>query len=188
MTELIIAKMLQHYTPPKFLFVNLPNRNNMIDDKRFLKIIDSTPLVSIDLILEDQQGQILLGKRANRPAQGYWFVPGGRIRKNETIADAIKRISSTEIGTIVLKCDAKLLGAFDHIYNDNYLGEDGIKTHYVVLAYKVTLNEQDKSGITSDAQHSEIKWWSIVNLVNDPDVHQNTRAYFTDNKQDNEAL
>ena len=33
----------------------------MIDDEKFLEIIDSTPLVSIDLILEDNEGRVLLG-------------------------------------------------------------------------------------------------------------------------------
>ena len=62
-------------------------------DKEFLNIIDKTPLVSIDLIIENPQGKILLGKRCNKPAQGYWFVPGGRIQKNETLEQAIRRIS-----------------------------------------------------------------------------------------------
>ena len=148
----------------------------MIDEKQFLKIIDATPLISIDLILEDSQGKIFLGKRVNRPAQGYWFVPGGRIRKNERIADAIKRISSTELNVKISKCDVQLLGAFDHIYNDNYFGEDGVNTHYVVLAYK--LKAKNNLEIVPDSQHSEIKWWSRHDLLNAPDVHQNTKIYF----------
>jgi len=107
----------------------------MISNKRFLKIIDSTPLVSIDLILGNQQGKTLLGKRTNRPAQGYWFVPGGCIRKNEKLADAIKRISLAELGTEITLGEAQLLGAYDHIYDDNFADVDGINTHYVVLAY-----------------------------------------------------
>ena len=148
----------------------------MVNNKQFLKIIDSTPLVSIDLTLEDQQGKILLGKRTNRPAQGYWFVPGGRIRKNERLADAIKRISLAELGTEFTLSDGQLLGAFDHIYNDNFSGVDGINTHYVVLAYKISLKENFE--IVADDQHSEMKWWHKEDLLNAPDVHQNTKAYF----------
>jgi len=69
-----------------------------MDKKQILNIIDSTPLVSVDLIIENPNKEILLGKRNNRPAQGFWFVPGGRIDKNEEIAGAIKRISTKEIG------------------------------------------------------------------------------------------
>ena len=148
----------------------------MISDEQFLKVIDTTPLVSIDLVLEDPQGKILLGKRTNRPAQGYWFVPGGRIQKNEKLADAIKRISLAELGTELTLSDGQLLGAFDHIYDDNFSGVDGINTHYVVLAYRISL--KDDFEIVPDEQHSEMKWWDRKDLLNDPDVHQNTKAYF----------
>ncbi len=148
----------------------------MVDNKQFLKIIDTTPLVSIDLILEYPQGKILLGKRNNRPAQGYWFVPGGRIQKNEKLADAIKRISLTELGTEFTLSDGQLLGAFNHIYDDNFSGVAGINTHYVVLAYKISM--KDDFEIVSDGQHSEMKWWDKEDLLNDSEVHRNTRAYF----------
>ena len=152
----------------------------MISDKQFLHIIDNTPLVSIDLIIEDIQGKVLLGKRTNRPAQGYWFVPGGRIRKNETIADAITRISSTELGIGLSIKDVQLFGSYDHIYEDNYLGEDGINTHYVVLAYSLKLPgviEVNVDKIEGD-QHSEIRYWAKDALLEADDVHPNTKAYF----------
>ncbi len=52
-----------------------------MDSTVFLKVIDAAPLVTIDLIIRNPKSDVLLGKRLNRPAQGFWFVPGGRIRK-----------------------------------------------------------------------------------------------------------
>ena len=69
-----------------------------ITDKYLLEIIKATPLVSIDLVIRNPTGKVLLGKRINRPAKGYWFVPGGRIIKNETIGHALKRIFKAEVG------------------------------------------------------------------------------------------
>ncbi len=43
----------------------------------FAAVVRTTPLISLDFIVENGQGEILLGQRLNRPAQGYWFVPGG---------------------------------------------------------------------------------------------------------------
>ena len=149
----------------------------MVTDKQFLKIIDATPLVSIDLILENQHRKVLLGKRTSRPAQNYWFVPGGRIQKNEKLADAIKRISLAELGTELTLSDGQLLGAFDHIYDDNFSGVDGINTHYVVLAYNIKL--KDNFEIEPDEQHSKMKWWNKEGLLKDSEVHQNTKAYFS---------
>jgi len=152
----------------------------MIPDKQFLQIIDNTPLVSIDLIIEDIQGNVLLGKRTNRPAMGYWFVPGGRIRKNETIADAITRVSSTELGINLSINDVQLFGSYDHIYEDNYLGEDDINTHYVVLAYSLKLPGAIEVTVDTieDDQHSEMMYWAKDALLEADEVHPNTKAYF----------
>ena len=149
----------------------------MLQEQTFLDVIKHTPLVSIDLIFEDRSGKVLLGKRVNRPAQGYWFVPGGRIRKNEKIANAFRRIVLAELGVMATLADADLLGAFDHIYDDNCFGADGVNTHYVVLAYRVPW--QDDWTITKDSQHTQMRWWSLASLSVAEEVHENTRLYFT---------
>lgn len=147
-----------------------------IPKDNFLEIIDQVPLVSIDLIIENANQQYLLGMRNNKPAQGSWFVPGGRIRKNETIAAALARISMAELGVaLTLEC-AELLGTYDHIYDDNYHGLPDINTHYVVLGYKVKLPTDQN--ITLDEQHSDIKWFTKDALLADNAVHQNTKNYF----------
>jgi colanic acid biosynthesis protein WcaH len=147
-----------------------------MQNKDFLQIIGATPLVSIDLIVRNKEGMVLLGKRINRPAKGYWFVPGGRIRKNERLADALQRIARAELGLSLTLNPSKLLGAYEHIYDDNFFGEEGVNTHYVVLAYEYYLEEGMQ--IILDDQHSEAKWWPIDDLLNSPEVHENTKAYF----------
>jgi len=147
-----------------------------MDTKQALNIINSTPLVSVDLIIENPDKEILLGKRVNRPAQGFWFVPGGRILKNETIKDAIKRVSLAEIGIDLSDHNPGLLGASEHIYDDNFLNESGINTHYVVLAFVIEL--ETEITVTPDDQHSEMKWWTVEDLLSDKAVHPNTQAYF----------
>jgi len=144
--------------------------------KHFLEIIETTPLVSIDLIIRNPSEKVLLGKRINRPAKGYWFVPGGRIIKNETIVHAIKRISKAEVSQDLSTEAHSLLGAYDHIYEDNFLNVDGINTHYVVLAFSILL--QQEIDVNPDEQHTDLQWWEIDKLLKDPTVHHNTKAYF----------
>ena len=147
-------------------------------NKDFLHIIAATPLVSIDIIVRNGEGKVLLGKRVNRPAKGCWFVPGGRIRKNEKLEDAMRRIASAELGITITLDRVRLMGAYEHIYEDNFFGEEGISTHYVVLGYEYFLEEGIQ--ITLDDQHSAAKWWRIEDLLLSPEVHENTKAYFTD--------
>ena len=68
----------------------------MLDDQTFEVVISSTPLISIDLLVK-KDNKILLGKRINKPAQGYLFSIGGRIYKNETINSAMMHIASNEL-------------------------------------------------------------------------------------------
>ncbi len=145
----------------------------------FIEIIDATPLVSVDLIVQNMRNEVLLGKRLNRPALGFWFVPGGCIQKNETIDQAIARVSHSELGLNLNQKNGRLLGAYNHIYEDNYLNKPGINTHYVVLGYRFFLENTPE--ITIDNQHSEIIWLSIQQLLDHPEVHPNTKAYFLTN-------
>ena len=63
-----------------------------LSKENFQTVIASTPLISIDLIIKNSQGEYLLGYRNNKPAQDYWFVPGGRILKDESKSDAYTRL------------------------------------------------------------------------------------------------
>jgi colanic acid biosynthesis protein WcaH len=145
------------------------------DKDSFLQIIRNAPLVSIDLILRNERNEILLGYRRNRPAQNCWFVPGGRIRKGESIQQALKRIARHELG--ILPDEGRLLGAFDHFYDDNFFGLPDVATHYVALAYLIDVKSE--IGIAGDDQHTELKWWNMENLLSSPAVHDNTKLYFT---------
>ena len=147
-----------------------------LGEEEFLRIVEATPLVSIDLIVRNEAGEVLLGKRVNRPAQGFWFVPGGRIRKNERVRDAFERISEFELG-IRLKMDAaRLLGVYDHIYEDNFFGKPGVNTHYVVLGFACEL--ASGQSVTPDPQHEALDWWKVDVLRDSKEVHPNTKAYF----------
>jgi len=145
-----------------------------LTDDDFALVISATPLVSIDLIIRNDRDEVLLGLRRNRPAQGMWFVPGGRIRKNEVLKVALQRIAQAELGVPLQAWN--LLGAYDHIYPDNALGRKGLGTHYVALGCACTL--QPGYAIRADAQHAELRWWPRDELLASPLVHQNTRRYF----------
>ncbi|MDP5143066.1 GDP-mannose mannosyl hydrolase [Rheinheimera baltica] len=145
-----------------------------LDNTTFTTVLASTPLVSIDLLVENAQGQILLGRRNNRPAQGFWFVPGGRILKNETLASAFERLTLNELGLKFSIEDATLQGPYDHFYTDSVFG-DAPSTHYVAIAYRLrVLHLVD----LPQEQHADYQWFSVAELLLHPDVHSNTKAYF----------
>lgn len=142
----------------------------------FSNIIENTPLVSIDLIVKNLDGQILLGKRLNRPAQNYWFVPGGRILKDEIIEAAFKRLTNEELGQEFSIEQAKLLGAYNHFYDDNVFGDE-FSTHYVALGYTLNL-ASELTRLPLNVQHKNYTWFDVEDLKVDPFVHQHTKWYF----------
>src|SRR6185436_5223511 len=89
-----------------------------------------------------KNGRALLGLRKNEPAKGTFFVPGGRITKNETIQAAFRRITLAELGSEKDLSQARFAGSYDHIYETNVFGKPGFGTHYVVLAYELELKEE----------------------------------------------
>lgn len=147
-----------------------------LDAEVFAQVVKHTPLVSIDLILQDPQGRIFLGCRRNQPAKGKWFVPGGRIRKGEGLDQALSRIVREELGVESIPSAAEFIGVFEHFYEDNFAAEAGYGTHFVVLAHKFIF----ESPLTNlpHAQHSEYQWWDIAELMKSPKVHSYTKAYF----------
>jgi len=147
-----------------------------LDKKTFSTVIESTPLVSIDLVVKNKQGQALLGERLNKPAQGFWFVPGGRILKSESLADAFKRLTLEELGQEFSIKQASLLAPFDHFYKDNVFGDD-FSTHYVAIAYVLTL-ECALEKLPLNIQHGNYQWFNIDELMPLDNVHQHTKNYF----------
>jgi len=144
----------------------------------FKKVIASTPLISIDLVVTNSLGQVLLGYRNNKPAQGYWFVPGGRILKDEKKNDAFFRLVKDELGLSLVIQDAKFQGVYEHFYDDYVFGND-ISTHYVVLAYQlcVDISLDDLPNI----QHSQYKWFTASELLESENVHLHSKWYLQNN-------
>ena len=143
----------------------------MLDDQTFETIISSTPLISIDLLVK-KDNKILLGRRINKPAQGYLFSIGGRVYKNETINSAMMRIASNELN-ISLKLIPSFIGVFEHFYDDSIYQD--VSTHYVNLAYEMEIEET--LNLPSE-QHNEYQWLTIDELLQSKQVHKYVKDYF----------
>lgn len=149
----------------------------------FALVVQSTPLISMDLVVKSLANKILLGKRVNRPAQDFWFVPGGRIYKNEKLDEAFSRIALDELGLKVMRQDAGFLGVFQHFYKDSQFGLslNDPSTHYVVLGHEILLKDEDALNFPKK-QHHTYQWWDIMDLMRSDEVHPHTKDYFLNHK------
>lgn len=146
--------------------------SKLIPVEQFKTVLEHTPLISIDLI-GMYQDKVLLGKRINKPAFGFYFTTGGVVRKNESFKDAQKRIAKDELG-IALNKELKFLGVFEHFYDDSIF--DGISTHYINHGYLLELDEE-LDNIPKE-QHSNYKWFTIEELIQSDEVQKYVKDYF----------
>jgi len=145
-----------------------------LEKELFSSIIENTPLISIDLIIKDSEGKILLGQRINKPAKNSWFVPGGRIYKDEKIEDAFKRITKDEIGKEFDISNSSFKGVYQHFYDDNVFN-DNFSTHYIVLGFELVIKEELSLGTI---QHEKYKWFTQDELLKSDEVYSYVKDYF----------
>jgi colanic acid biosynthesis protein WcaH len=148
-------------------------KNKILNKKIFKVVIDSVPLISIDILLK-KDNRFLLGKRINKPAQGHYFTIGGRVFKNETLDQAIQRVAKFELN-IDLKLTPKFIGVFEHFYDDGIYKD--VSTHYVNLAYEIEV--ENLPDFPFD-QHAEYRWLTIDELFKSKQVHKYVKDYFKD--------
>ena len=73
-----------------------------------------------------ESGQILLIRRGRGPAQGEWSVPGGRVERGETLAEAVVRELWEETG--VAGVCGELIGWVERMDDES---------HFVILDFRV---------------------------------------------------
>jgi colanic acid biosynthesis protein WcaH len=153
-----------------------PEPGARLGPEDFENVIRLTPLVSIDMVIRSSDGRVLVGRRNHEPAKGCFFVPGGRITKNETVAAAFRRLTLVEPGVEKQIEEARFLGVYEHFYPTNRFERGAFGTHYVVLGYELTSPVKD--ALLPKEQHGEYAWRTEAELLNNPEVHEHTKAYF----------
>ena len=145
----------------------------LLDSATFQTVVESTPLVSIDLcIVRDRH--ILLGLRNNEPLAGRWFTPGGRLLKNEPWQQGLKRIAQVELGLSLSAKQCQLMGVWDHFYDNSAVSEK-ISTHYVNLPH--VLYVDDDLDLVVDDQHTAIRWFDLEEVSHSEEHHKYMNIY-----------
>ena len=72
-----------------------------LSESQYRSVLDSVPICCVDIIIQ-YDGKILLIHRKESEDMGdLWWIPGGRIHKNETFENAVKRKALVETGLCV---------------------------------------------------------------------------------------
>jgi colanic acid biosynthesis protein WcaH len=148
----------------------MPEKEKPIPPEQWESIVANVPVVSVDLVIEHDEG-ILLGKRENEPAKGEWFVPGGTVLKNERRTEAVHRVADEELSESVVIDDC--LGTYEHFYETSEINDVDSK-HYLATAYHCHF-ERDDLTLIDDDQHSTFG----VFYSQSEELHPYVKRYFS---------
>ena len=101
-----------------------------------------------------RRNDLLMIRRGHGPGAGEWSVPGGRVERGETLAEAVVREVHEETGLEVV-CGA-MMGWVERIAVDH---------HFVILDFEVVVISQEDPVAGSDA--AEARWvpaWEVPEL------------------------
>lgn len=125
-----------------------------------------TPFLTVDGVICDADGRILLIRRANQPYRGFYALPGGFVEIGETVEHACRREIEEETGL--------QLGALElvGVYSDPHRDPRG---HTVSIAFKAVLPSAQTLRAGSDARDA-----GFLYLTADMDLAFDHRAIIQD--------
>ena len=117
------------------LVKQVPNPSQGLPDEVFYYISRTTPLVNVDLLVQDKNGRTLLSWRDDQYSGTGWHVPGGIVRWKETLEMRIRKVSEAEIGALV-SFDTAPIAINQFIHH-----EREVRSHFISLLYRCHLPE-----------------------------------------------
>jgi len=120
----------------------------MIKDSFYQKIISLMPIASVEAMIVNEKNEILVLRRKNHPVKGEWWFAGGRIRKGETLEEALIREVKDETGLDIEII--KFIGVYSRIFRDR---------HDITLAYLCKCF--NGASVVLNEEHSEYGFWKL---------------------------
>ena len=110
-------------------------------------IVDEMPIPSVEAVISRNDSLLFLRRKIN-PVKGQWWFPGGRLRKGETLEEALYREVKEETGLEVIK--SKLINVYSRIFDGR---------HDISIAYLCNC-KGDK--IVLNNEHSEYRYFKSL--------------------------
>lgn len=125
-----------------------------VSEELYLKFLAQMPLACVDAVIV-QEGCALLVKRALPPAEGKWWLPGGRVLKGETLKQTAWRKAKEEVS---LDCwVGPVVHTAETVFPD---GPNGVPVHSVNTAF--LLIPKRVSAVYMNATIEDFWWFNPV--------------------------
>jgi colanic acid biosynthesis protein WcaH len=136
------------------LYESLADPRDGLDDDVFYFVSALTPMVNVDLLIQNDTGGILLTWREDRYYGPGWHIPGGILRFKERAAERIAKVAHGELGAEVLDSHGPIMVQELHSHERNVRG------HFISLLYRCRLTSAPASTQRADRapKHGQWSW------------------------------
>ena len=139
------------------------NQTDFLPSKLYNQIAKCLPIVSVEALIVADDGLLFL-KRKNEPVKGEWWFPGGRIRKGESLDDALRREVREETGLEL--SHYRLINAYSRVFPER---------HDIAIVYLCKCNP---GKVVLNDEHSEYAFFEEIPR----DLHPCIRQTVADSK------
>ncbi len=126
------------------------------------------PIVGVGALIIEK-GRLLLIKRASKPGQGRWSIPGGLVELGERVQEAVAREVKEECGLDIEV--TRLMDVFDSITPDE---KGRIQYQFVVVNFLANI----KNGILKNADDVLEARWVPIDEVEKYNLTNSFREFF----------
>ncbi len=131
----------------------IPDAKTGLPQEAFYFVSKLTPMVNVELLIKNKDGQSILSWRADDFYGPAWHMPGGIIRFKESIEDRIMRVAQSELGCRVLFLPEPLM--VRPLVNK----QRDVRGHFISLLYLCKLESEPDSKLKADPVTPENGHW-----------------------------
>ena len=124
----------------------------LLSAERYAEIVRDVPILCVDLIIVGPFNKFLLVERKNEPMAGQFWIPGGRVMRDEPIQAAAIRLAREEVG---LELDSiKLHGIYEEVFEKS-AANPATGIHTLSAVYWCVARHSD---VKVDDQSASYRW------------------------------
>jgi len=148
--------------PRHFKTGDFRSHASVLPQEAFGLILDNLVVASVDCMVVDSQGKMLLVKRALEPtAEKFWIV-GGLMQPGETFEAAAQRVLEEKIKLGISETNRfKFLNVHSYVWarREQALQENGC--HILAITMAVIITDEEVLRMQPNDAYSEVEWRQV---------------------------